>query len=52
MELNYLMNYKQTADGLTKNNLINVSSDFKLINNLQAIVAYLCKICSCDKHAG
>lgn len=52
MELNYLMNYKQTADGLTKNNLINVSNDFKLINNLQAIVAYLCKICNCVKHAG
>lgn len=51
MELNYLVNYKQNADGLTKNNLINVSSDFKLINILLTIVTYLCKIC-CIKHAG
>lgn len=48
MELNSLVNYKQTTDSLTKNNLINVWNGFKLMNILSGWC--LCKIICCAEH--
>lgn len=41
MEFNSLVNYNQNADGFSKNNLIIVSSDFKLINIRSAMMVHM-----------